>query len=221
MPVHPVEEFWADLASLPEEAYPLGTMPVREHVRGTAFFSGGPGLYIEDPDEPLPPFPFGGVMFVGHNLDAEEPFLARVRSGRAHGDRRWPMRTWLNLYRLLDAAGIDPRDCFFTNIYVGLIAGPNPVGTFPGAKDRRFTEWCDGFLRRQINRMRPRAIVPLGMAARRYFGWPDREPGGVDVGGRATRFVCLAHPSMHPANLKPRGGIEAEVDRLRAVAVTS
>ena len=217
--MHPVEELWADLASLPETAYPAGTVPVREHIKGTAFFAGGPGLYVEDPDGPLPPFPFGGVMFVGHNLDAEEPFYARVTSGKAHGDRRWPMRTWANLYKLLDGAHLDPRECFFTNIYVGLLAGSNPVGAYPGAKDPTFTAWCAAFLDRQIALMRPRAIVPLGGASRLYFGWPDREPGTATVAEHTLRYVCLAHPSMHPANVKARGGVDNEIERLRAVTV--
>jgi hypothetical protein len=216
--VHPVEEFWADLATLPAEAYPVGTVPVRHHIRGTAFFSGGAGLYIEDPAAALPPFPFGGVMVVGHNLDAEAPFLERVRSGRAHGDRRWPMRTWRNLYKLLDGAGVQPSTCFFTNVYVGLIAGSKPVGAYPGARDRDFTSWCDGFLRRQIARMRPRAIVSLGGASARYFGWQGHEPRAVTVDGLAVRAVPLAHPSMHPANVRTRGGVDAEIERLRATA---
>ena len=216
--MHPVGEFWADLNSLPASSYPPGTVPVREQIRGTAFFAGGAGLYLEDPDGPLPPFPFGGVMFVGHNLDAEEPFLERVRSGRAHGDRRWPMRTWLNLYKLLDGADLDPLECFFTNIYVGLRAGSHPVGAFPGANDPVFKSWCRAFLYRQIGRMQPRAIIPLGAEARRFFGWPDLEPGSVDIEGLPTRYVCLAHPSMHPANVTRRGGVEAEIIRLKDVA---
>lgn len=107
-PRHPVEDFWADLAELPDDAYPPGVVPVTENIRGTAFFAGGPGLYITDPDGPLPEFPFGGIMVVGHNLDAEEPYLSRVQSGKAHGDPRWPMRTWRNLYRLFELANIDP-----------------------------------------------------------------------------------------------------------------
>lgn len=216
--MHPVEVWWAELEELSNDAYPSGVCPVRQRVRGTAFFSGGAGLYIDDPDRPLPPIPVGGVMFVGHNLDAEAPFVERVRSGRAHGDRRWPMRTWLNLYRLLDGAEIDPRECFFTNAYVGLKAGSGAVGPFAGTKHPAFSQWCRAFLDRQIEYMRPRAIVPLGAESRRFLGWPDREPGVVEVAGCSTRYVCLAHPSMHPANVARRGGVAGEIDRLRAVA---
>lgn len=189
-----------------------------QYIAGTAFFAAGAGLYIEDPSAPWPVFPFGGVMFVGHNLDAEEPYLERVRTGRSHGDPRSPMRTWRNLYALLDGAGVDRHECFFTNVYVGLIAGSKPTGSFPGANDPAFRAWCDVFLRRQIARMRPRAIVALGKPAREFLGWSDGDVGVVDIDGHPSERVCLAHPSMYPANLRTRGGLAAEIARLAAVA---
>jgi len=45
------------------------------------------------------------------------------------------MLTWRNLYRLLAAAGVPESSCFFTNAYVGLKAGDDPTGHFPGADD--------------------------------------------------------------------------------------
>lgn len=211
---HPVHEFWAELASLPGDEYPDGVVPVRDHIQGTAFFSGGAGLYITDPGAPLPPFPYGGLMFVGHNLDAEEPYLARVESGKAHGDPRWPMKTWRNLYRLLALADVDPAGCFFTNIYVGLIAGSKPTGKFPGARDEQFTRWCAAFLSRQMETMQPRAVVMLGSEVRRFFGVSDVE-GSLSRAGHRLPYVALAHPSMHPANVAKRGGVEGEAELLR------
>ena len=126
---HPVELFRQRLASLDE--YPPGVIPVPDYLPGTAFFSAGAGLIVIKPDGRLPPFPFGGVMFVGHNLDSETAFLRRLASGRAHGVPDRPMRTWRNLYRLLRAAGIAPESCFFTNAYVGLKAGTIRPGGSP------------------------------------------------------------------------------------------
>jgi hypothetical protein len=40
------------------------------HAPGTAGFADGAGLYRKT-DDPLPPFPVGGVMFIGNNNDAE------------------------------------------------------------------------------------------------------------------------------------------------------
>lgn len=58
-----------------------GVVPVPP---STAFFSAADGLIVDDPDGPLPPFPFEGVMFVGH-LDAAGNFMWRLASGRPHG----------------------------------------------------------------------------------------------------------------------------------------
>ncbi|MDQ6947299.1 MAG: hypothetical protein M3256_13765, partial [Actinomycetota bacterium] len=70
---HPIETFRQRLAEL--RSYPAGVVPVPEYLHGTAFFSAAAGLIVTNPDAPLPPFPFGGVMFVGHNLDSETAFL--------------------------------------------------------------------------------------------------------------------------------------------------
>src|SRR5919199_2451980 len=126
---HPVQRFRRRLDAL--ASYPPGVLPVPEYLRGTAFFAAAAGLLVTDPDAPLPPFPFGGVMFVGHNLDSESAFRRRLESGLAHGGPDRPMLTWRNLYRLLSVAGLAAGDCFFTNAYVGLKAGDNPTGRFP------------------------------------------------------------------------------------------
>lgn len=214
--MHPLEEFWADLATLPDGAYPPGVVPVREHVRGTAFFAAAAALYTEDPGGPLPVFPFGGLMVVGHNLDAEEPYLERLRSGRAHGDRRWPMKTWRGLYRLFELASIDPAECFFTNIYVGLIAGADPTGKFPGAADRDFVRWCESFLARQVARMEPRGVVMLGAEVRRFFK-VSAGVGRMAWMGDELPYAALVHPSMHPANAARVGGVDAEAKRLASL----
>ena len=107
-------------------------------------------------------------MFVGNNLDSAASFQRRLELGIPHGDPDRPMQTWRNLYRLLETAALDPRRCFFTNAYVGLIAGSQPVGTFPGASDAEFSAWCAGFLGYQLDVMRPSVIVALGTPARRF-----------------------------------------------------
>ena len=132
---HPVTTFRRILASL--STYPPGVIPVPAYLAGTAFFSAAAGLFVDDAEGSLPPFPFGGVIFVGHNLDSESAFLQRLASGEAHGGPERPMRTWRNLYRLLEAAGLDAHDCFFTNALVGLKAGDDPTGPVPGCGRRR------------------------------------------------------------------------------------
>jgi hypothetical protein len=110
--MHPVEKFRHELARL--DGYPAGVVPVPEPIDGTAFFAAGSGLYCDRPPSivGLPQFPFYGVMFVGHNLDAEGPYQRRLELGIAHGDQLRPMKTWRGLYQLLDAAELAVTKCF-------------------------------------------------------------------------------------------------------------
>ena len=229
MPVaaeHPIEIFRRHLADL--RSYPNGVIPVPGYLQGTAFFSAAAGLVVADPPGPLPHFPFGGVMFVGHNLDSETAFLRRLASGQAHGDPGRPMLTWRNLYRLLEKADVPASTCFFTNAYVGLKTGDDPTGRFPGASDPEFRAWCRHFLDEQTEVMRPTVIATLGTGARRFLatmapelsGWATvrNPPAGVvrtQLGGHGTVAVALLHPSGYHGSLGRRRyggftGLEAE-----------
>ncbi len=216
------------------DGYADGVVAVPEAVDGTAFFAAGPGLYCEAPPSQvgLPPFPFGGVMFVGHNLDVLTAYQNRLAQGRAHGDREHPMATWRGLYRLLPAAGVEPTNCFFTNAYVGLIEKGGPTGRFPGESDPTFVAWCEGFLRLQIDRMRPSVLVALGAPARRFCArlspdlavWSRRSNinvAAVTIDGHRCRAVALAHPSMYPVSARLRSydgevGVAADAALLHA-----
>jgi hypothetical protein len=70
---HPVSYFWRLIDQLAPEHYPPGVVAVRQHHRGTAAFSAGAGLFRVG-DDVLPPFPFGKVMFVAHNLNSEDTY---------------------------------------------------------------------------------------------------------------------------------------------------
>lgn len=205
--VEEVEEFLRKLAEFPDDKYPpeLVPVPVDKHFnRGTAFFSGGLGL-IDDPAEGFPPFPIGGVMFVGNTLDAEEPYLKRHADGFAHGDRRRPMPTWRWLYELIERANLPERCCFFTNILVGLVKGNSAMGLRPRPRDQdwcEFEDWCRPFVEHQIHVMKPSIIVLLGKPAREFFGLDDASVDRAPFAGHPAAYTCLRHPSMWPANLK-------------------
>lgn len=227
---HPVARFRRRLAEL--QRYPPGVVPVPSYLSGTAFFSGAAGLVVTDPAEPLPPFPYGGVMFVGHNLDSEAAFLSRLGTGQPHGGPERPMRTWRNLYRLLRAADLEASECFFTNAFVGLKAGAQATGRYPGAHDPEFRAWCQRFLEEQISVTRPSVIATLGTDARRFVaamspdlvGWRagrNSEPTVVatKLADVHVATVPLRHPSGYHASLararyRDFTGIEAEAGLL-------
>ena len=137
MVVHPVEDFWATLREFDD--YRPDVNPVPELLPGTAAFAASAGLYREHGSRDLPPFPHGGLMVVGHNLDSRANYQERRLSGSSHGDLvpGPPMKTWLGLYRLLDQAGIPRQQFFFTNLFVGLKDG-TATGRFSSHRNADF-----------------------------------------------------------------------------------
>jgi hypothetical protein len=200
---HPVEFLWSIHDRLPPEAYPPGVVPALTHIRGTAAFPGGSGLVTDSPGA-LPPFPDGGVMVIARDLDAEDKYLKRARSGRPHGDPRSPMAYWRSLYRIFETAGLDPKRCFFTNVYVGLRSGAHPPGPFPGKRDPAFVRWCHAFLELQAEYMRPGLVVFLGDDARRAYGVPGGVLTRVRLGAHEGPAVGLAHPTRHRLTARAR-----------------
>ena len=65
------------------------------------------------------------------------------------GDRNKPMKTWKNLYTLLDGAGLDTSECFFTNVFVGLVRGANPLAGVRSSAASPYRKWCRDFLEHQ------------------------------------------------------------------------
>ena len=159
--------------------------------------------------------------------------MRRLASGRAHGDTDRPMLTWRNLYPLLERASVAPENCFFTNAYVGLKAGDEPRGTFPGAADPAFSAWCREFLEEQMAVMRPSVVATLGTDVRQFLAtmapelaaWaprPNRPPSVVraPLGSVTTTAVALLHPSGYYGSLGRRrygdfSGLDAEAALLQ------
>jgi hypothetical protein len=163
--VHPIEEFVTELAAFSD--YPPDVVPVPELLPGTAAFGASVGLYREAGSTALPKFPTGGLMVVGHNLDSVENYESRRATGFSHGNHGPgvpTMSTWRGLYRLLELAGLDRRQLFFTNVYVGLKQG-KPTGQFSHHAAPRYRRWCREFLEHQYLKMRPKVVLVLGEPA--------------------------------------------------------
>ena len=161
-------------------------------------------------------------MILGHNFDSEEAYRKSFEQGRESTKNP----TWRNLLRLLSEVGIAPELCFFTNLYMGLIAGSSSTGIFPGAADPEFMAHCKRFLIRQLEAQRPSLLVTLGIEVPPVVGHlsPQLAPWAAGQGLRhldtvgpvqtnvsfpgienyLTTAVALIHPSQRDANVRHR-----------------
>lgn len=208
--MHPIAEFLARLEAFTD--YPPDVAPVPERLPGTAAFVAAVGLYRPPHSRQLPPFPFGGLMIVGHNLDSREAYEKRRATGLSHGDvvpGHPTMSTWRGLYRLLDGAGINRAAFFFTNAFVGLKHG-GPTGDVTAYPAPRYRQWCQDFLGHQVQVMKPRVVLTLGEPASTAVStvseprpWPaGRLPKAgmakASIYGHQTVIVPAKHPSIAP-----------------------
>src|SRR5688572_23127445 len=114
--MHPADKLWQKHQP---PSYPRGVLKVPHPIIGTAFFPGGFGLWNPKSTYPLPDFPIGGVMVLGHDFHSEAGYHESV----ARGAESLRQPTWRNLLNVLGRAEITPENCFFTNVYMGLRAG--------------------------------------------------------------------------------------------------
>ncbi len=230
---HPVDYLLEQLA---EFVYPQGVARVPRRIPGTAFFPGGSGLWREIPSDDLPPMPIEKVMVLGNYFDTEDGY----QKSQEKGDELYTP-TWNHLLPLLESAGIQREECFFTNIYMGLSEGDSNTGPSPGAKNREFKRRCESFLSEQIAIPKPRLILTLGRFVPKFIaslspalapwkrcvsfaGLDDSGPlkQGVHFGDarqRTTVVVALVHPSQRNRNVwrrryRERRGNDAELAML-------
>lgn len=153
---HPIHSLFEKARTL--APYPPGVVPIPKLIDGVGFFPGASGLWDARPNAPLPPLPIGQVMVLGHNFDSE----AGYRASLANQGEDMTCGTWPNLLRVLGQIRISRPSCWFTNAYMGVIAGRNNTGEFPGSRDHAFVRRCQDFLAEQIATQRPRLIITLG-----------------------------------------------------------
>lgn len=240
---HPVLRFWRLLDNLDDYPPQVVRLDARRRLADTAFFSASTGLWGTSPANPLPPFPYGGVMFVGNNLDSEERYAERLAAGASYGSETGTP-TWRQLLALLSGAGIEPNECFFTNAWVGLKAGGGSnTGELKIPYDSDFARWSRDFLAEQVRVMKPRVIAALGQwvppflarmtpdlaawSRAQKFSALDEGDGAlrypVELAGHRSAVVALVHPSYRPRHVGSRRfrthtGHLAEVEMMREAA---
>lgn len=216
------------------EPVPPGCSSFRSRpvAKCTAFFPGGDGLVKSTPGS-APSFPERGVLMLGSDFGDEESFDSKFQDGRDSYDEL-NGATWRNLKKSIALAGIATNDIFCTNAWPCLRKGKRSVGgPIPGERDRAFTRRCQSFFLRTLDYMKPRLVVPLGLAPTRFIStieelgpspWNQvRSWRDVDVYDppiwclQEFAVVPICHPSMpnrwHRRTAKT---IEAEAELVRA-----
>ena len=236
--------------------YPNGVEPVSRMLCSTAFFPGGSGLWNAPPKEALPyslqefcsffknsnppTMPKRKIMILANDFGSKDGY-ERVRNNPYANLNS--SSTWRNLLELLYHAGIKPKNCFFTNAYMGLRLEGEDEGPSPGAADREFIKRCEAFfLDEQISVQKPCLILALGKHAIRFIarlspdltGWKECKTfpalDNSDLGplvekvhfksSKPVTVVALVHPSRRKGNVwrrRYRGaeGEDAELAMLK------
>ena len=219
---HPIEYLFSVRATVAPDRERVVT-PVPEMLPGTAFFPGGPGLWLGESRSEAPPnwlpMPIGKVMVLGNDFSNSPAGHQEWLETEPYADLNTP--TWRNLRPHFSEAGIRLEDCFFTNAYMGLRPESGPWGGLsPGAKDREFVQRCESFLDTQIEVQKPRLILALGKHAITFIArlsnkldawkpWPgfekldDKEQALISdvcfqgAPDQTVTVVALVHPSGH------------------------
>ena len=116
----------------------------------------------------------------------------------------------------LDAAHLEPDACFFSNALMGLKPG-KATGHMPSVPE--YKKQCESFLKRQVEIVRPSAVVALGAQATRYVS----KINGVHVqllhpGDRCLSSLATRDERLVAEGSKLRGFLDSLDDRLLAVA---
>ncbi len=223
------ESLWAEMSET-FPPYPKGVVPVPERIRGTAFFPGGLGLWLDEHGNAEPDTP--EVMVVGQDFNT----LASYENARKAGSEIETSRTWQNIEKIFPKLGLSFCQCYCTNFYMGLRENGPETGIFPGARDPEFVRRSVRFFERQMEVMKPKLIVTLGLAPLAALGKhvfhvpiPPTLSRCVDVyrdlpaaHGRVA-LVALTHPSLYFANVGRRRfqsheGQVAEMAMIQSVA---
>lgn len=209
--------------------YPDKVKLVEKMLDITAFFPGGRGLWLEEDSTDFP-----SILVLGQDFSTVKAYEAMVAGNKADLDSP----TWKNLIKLFEVAGVDLKECFFSNVFMGLRDTEKMTGKFPGVRDKDFVNRNLEFLLFQIETIKPKLIITLGRPASEMvakLSRPDLDcwdkgkalssPDNgyktkVSFNGHVCKCVALEHTSMRNSNVQRRvygkyKGHEAEIEMLR------
>jgi hypothetical protein len=136
-----------------------------------------------------------GAMFLGNDYGTLRTYEALLSKGFEN-----PI-TWRNLKDRVRRSGIPVSHTFFTNSVLGLrsTVGSKALDKSAWHHMPQFVEFCQEFLRFQVETLAPRLLVVLGPNAsaslRAFDVVTSRERNSwVTIGSRRTLVHCTTHP---------------------------
>jgi hypothetical protein len=217
-----IRVLFEELAAMPE-AGRLQPVAAGQVIKGTSFFPGGWGLWDAPHNRR---FPVGGTLVLGNTWGTQAYFEKVIDRGSevriTPGGVEAKDPTWRNLIRILQLAKADPKDCFFTNAFPGLVVG-NIVGSAGIRRADPTWGWFQEFFGRTLELMRPQLVLALGLEPMRFLGgeWARVRrfrglANAIVTDPRGFTAVALLHPSAWPVNRTELGlTLEYEADLVR------
>lgn len=194
--------------------YPDNVKPIEKMLNMTAFFPGGRGLWTEEHSDEFP-----SILISGQDFSTVDEYNAMLNNNQ----NDLQCATWRNLIKLFKEANINLKNCFYSNVFMGLRDGVTKnTGEFPGFKDKDFINRNLKFLEIQIDTVKPKLIITLGRYAAEMLSrladyglenWInfraliDENIGFSDntsFNGLKCKCVALTHTSLRHLNVSRR-----------------
>lgn len=100
------------------------------------------------------------VMVVGQDFGTKKDFTKKKISEK--GENTEKQSTWKNLKPMLKNIGIEPNECFYTNLLFGLRISESNVGISPALENEEYVKQCIDFFQKQVEAIQPKLIIFLG-----------------------------------------------------------
>lgn len=100
------------------------------------------------------------IMIVGQDFGSETDY--KNKNIALNGENPQKQSTWKNLKPMLDNLGINPNECFYTNLLLGLRKSKSNVGISPALDNEDYVKQCIEFFQKQIDAVNPKLIIFLG-----------------------------------------------------------
>lgn len=165
--------------------YPDSMIKTKGEIPGRAFFPGGKGTF-DNSDQ----ISDKSVMILGQDFDSEKGFKKSLLQGEENTQKN---TTWRNLLFYLNEAGINPCNCFFTNVILGIRRGDNSTGKSPAFNDSNFIKSCQDFFLFQLALQQPKTILVLGLRVAEFLSATSTE---LNVWSKIENFTSIDNLSL-------------------------